>query len=113
MLDRLLSTEFERCNPPRFTRSLFPDGFVRLSFFRQDSINLRSRFPSWSHNQLASVSADDVRDVINVSSAGVPGVKVLKMVKRAEVAFELETGKRLNYFYVGCAFEVLIAGDKG
>jgi len=34
---------------------------------------------------LASVSADDVRDVINVSSAEVPDAKVLKMVKRAEV----------------------------
>jgi hypothetical protein len=38
---------------------------------------------------LASVSADDVRDVINVSSAEVPDVKVLKMVKRAEVTLEL------------------------
>jgi len=36
------------------------------------------------------VSADDVRDVINVSSAEVPDVKVLKMLKRAEVALELE-----------------------
>ena len=33
---------------------------------------------------MASVSVDDVRDVINVSSAEVPDVKVLKMVKRAE-----------------------------
>ena len=62
---------------------------------------------------MASVSADDVRDVINVSSAEVPDVKVLKMVKRAEVALELETSKRLNHFYVGYALEVLIAGDKG
>jgi hypothetical protein len=35
---------------------------------------------------LASVSVDDVPDVINVSSVEVPDVKVLKMVKRAEVA---------------------------
>jgi hypothetical protein len=41
---------------------------------------------------LASVSADDVRDVINVSFAEVPDAKVLKMVKRAEVTLELETG---------------------
>jgi hypothetical protein len=40
---------------------------------------------------LASVSVDDVRDVVNVSSAEVPDVKVLKMVKRAEVTLELET----------------------
>jgi hypothetical protein len=46
---------------------------------------------------LASVSADDVRDVINVSSAEVPDVKVLKMVKRAEVALELETGREIDY----------------
>ena len=39
---------------------------------------------------LASVSADDVRDVTNVSSAGVPDTKVLKMIKCAEVALELE-----------------------
>ena len=32
----------------------------------------------------ASISADDVRDVINVSSAEFPDAKVLKMVKRAE-----------------------------
>jgi len=46
---------------------------------------------------LASVGVDDVRDVINVSSAEVPDVKVLKMVKRAEVALELETGKEIDY----------------
>jgi hypothetical protein len=41
---------------------------------------------------LASVSADDVRDVINVSSAEVPDVKVLKMIKRAEATLEFEAG---------------------
>ena len=46
---------------------------------------------------MASVSADDVRDVINVSSAEVPDAKVLKMVKRAEVTLELETDKEINY----------------
>ena len=46
---------------------------------------------------MASVSADDVRDVINVSSAEVPDAKVLKMLKRAEVALELEgSGKRCS-----------------
>jgi len=43
------------------------------------------------------VSVDDVRDVINVSSAEVPDVKVLKMIKRAEVTLELETGKEIDY----------------
>ena len=46
---------------------------------------------------MASVSADDVRDVINVSSAEVPDVKVLKTIKRAEVTLELETGKEIDY----------------
>ena len=42
---------------------------------------------------VASVAVDDVRDVINVSSAEVPDVKVLKMIKRAEVTLELENGR--------------------
>jgi len=46
---------------------------------------------------VASVSIDDVRDVINVSSADVPDAKVLKMIKRAEVTLELETDKELDY----------------
>jgi len=46
---------------------------------------------------LADVSVDDVRDVINVSSSEVPDAKVLKMVKRAEVTLELETGREIDY----------------
>ncbi len=46
---------------------------------------------------MISVSADDVRDVINVSSAEVPDAKVLKMIKRAEVTLELETGESIDY----------------
>ena len=46
---------------------------------------------------MASVSADDIRDVVNVSSAEVPDAKVLKMVKRAEVTLELETSKEIDY----------------
>jgi len=46
---------------------------------------------------LATVSVDDVRDVINVSSAEVSDIKVLKMIKRAEVTLELETGKEIDY----------------
>jgi len=45
-----------------------------------------------SESALASVSVDDVRDVINVGSAKVQDAKVLKMIKRAEVTLELETG---------------------
>lgn len=46
---------------------------------------------------MASVSVDDVRDVINISSAEVPDAKVSKMIKRAEVALELETNREIDY----------------
>ncbi len=46
---------------------------------------------------MASVSADDVRDAINVASAEIPDAKVLKMIKRAEVTLELETGTSVDY----------------
>jgi len=46
---------------------------------------------------LASVSAEDVRDAINVTDAEVPDAKVLKMIKRAEVTLELETSKEVDY----------------
>jgi hypothetical protein len=46
---------------------------------------------------LASVSVDDVRDVVNVSSAEVPDSKITKMIKRAEVTLELETDKEIDY----------------
>jgi len=46
---------------------------------------------------LPSVSVDDVRDVINVSSTEVPDSKVLKMIKRAEVTLELETNLQIDY----------------
>jgi len=45
---------------------------------------------------LASVSADDVRDVINVTSEEVPDDKISKMIKRAEVTLELETDKTVD-----------------
>jgi len=46
---------------------------------------------------LASVSVDDVRDVINIQAADIPEDKVLKMIKRAEVTLELELGKEIDY----------------
>jgi len=54
-----------------------------------------------SESALASVSVDDVRDVINVSSAEVPDAKVLKMIKRAEVTLELEASKETDYSNCG------------
>lgn len=46
---------------------------------------------------MASVTVDDVRDVINISQADVPDAKIVKMIKRAEVTLELETGKEIDY----------------
>jgi len=53
---------------------------------------------------LASVSVDDVRDVVNVSSAEVPDAKVLKMIKRAEVTLKLDKGIEINYTSPSRAF---------
>jgi hypothetical protein len=46
---------------------------------------------------LVSVTVDDVRDAINVSSSDITDAKILKMIKRAEVTLELETGKEIDY----------------
>ncbi len=46
---------------------------------------------------MATVSVDDVRDVVNISSAEVPDEKVLKMIKRAEVTLELEMNLEIDY----------------
>jgi hypothetical protein len=46
---------------------------------------------------LASVTVDDVRDVINVSQADIPDSKIVKMIKRAEVTLELELSKEIDY----------------
>jgi hypothetical protein len=45
---------------------------------------------------LVSVSADDVRDVINVTSEEVADDKISKMIKRAEVTLELETDRTVD-----------------
>ncbi len=69
---------------------MFSTRFYSYGFFRQNSLNLASfSFLFGVRVCLASVSVDDVRDVINVSSTEVPDAKVLKMVKRAEVTLEL------------------------
>lgn len=46
---------------------------------------------------MASVSADDVRDVINISSTDISDAKLLKMIQRAEVTLELELKKEIDY----------------
>jgi len=45
---------------------------------------------------LVSVTVDDVRDAINVSSSDITDAKILKMIKRAEVTLELELGKDID-----------------
>jgi hypothetical protein len=45
---------------------------------------------------LASVSIDDVRDVINISDAEISDEAVAKMIKRAEVTLELELGREID-----------------
>jgi hypothetical protein len=46
---------------------------------------------------LANVSAEDVRDTVNLSVNDIPDTKVLKMIKRAEVTLELELHKEIDY----------------
>jgi len=46
---------------------------------------------------LTSVSVEDVRDVLNIGEADIPDKKIAKMIKRAEVALELELGKEIDY----------------
>jgi len=67
----------------------FPPRFLKLGFFLVFCLGPESA--------VVSVSVDDVRDVISVSSAEVPDAKVLKMIKRAEVTLELETAREIYY----------------
>lgn len=46
---------------------------------------------------MASVTVDDVRDVINVSLVEAPHSKITKMIKRAEVTLELEADKEIDH----------------
>ncbi|MEM2995777.1 MAG: hypothetical protein QXI91_07210 [Candidatus Bathyarchaeia archaeon] len=46
---------------------------------------------------MASVSLDDVRDVLGINQADVPDEKIAKMIKRAEVTLELELGREINH----------------
>jgi len=46
---------------------------------------------------MASVSVNDVRDVLNISQAEIPDAQVLKMIKRAELTLELELNSSIDY----------------
>jgi hypothetical protein len=43
------------------------------------------------------VSAEDVRDTLNLKDSDISEVKVLKMIKRAEVTLELELSADIDY----------------
>jgi len=83
--------------------------FFQRGFFRQNRLNSASLpFSFGVRVCLASVSVDDVRDVINVSSAEIPDAKVLKMIRSAEVTLKLETSKKIDYSnctYAGKGFK--------
>jgi len=46
---------------------------------------------------LAGVTADDVRDTINVTVTDIADAKVEKMLKKAETTLKLETGRSVDY----------------
>jgi hypothetical protein len=46
---------------------------------------------------LANVTAEDVRDTINLTDTDIPDTKIQKMIIRAEVTLELELGKEIDY----------------
>jgi hypothetical protein len=46
---------------------------------------------------VGSISAEDVRDVLNVKDSDISDVKVLKMIKRAEVTLGLELSADIDY----------------
>ena len=46
---------------------------------------------------MGSVSAEDVRDALNLKDSDISNVKVLKMIKRAEVTLELELSADIDY----------------
>ncbi len=46
---------------------------------------------------MGSVSAEDVRDALNLKDSDISDVKVLKMIKRAEVTLELELSADIDY----------------
>ena len=47
--------------------------------------------------KVTEVSIEDVRDVLHISEADIPDIKVLKMLKRAAVTLGLELNSQINY----------------
>ena len=46
---------------------------------------------------MGSVSAEDIRDTLNLKDSDISDAKVLKMIKRAEVTLELELSADIDY----------------
>ncbi|MCW4024770.1 MAG: hypothetical protein NWF01_07030 [Candidatus Bathyarchaeota archaeon] len=46
---------------------------------------------------MGSVSAEDIRDALNLKDSDISDAKVLKMIKRAEVTLELELSADIDY----------------
>lgn|GEM_PF-3539076 len=46
---------------------------------------------------MAKVTTEDVRDVINITTAEIPDEKIQKMIKRAETTLALELSKEIDY----------------
>ncbi|MEM0313358.1 MAG: hypothetical protein QW056_02355 [Candidatus Bathyarchaeia archaeon] len=46
---------------------------------------------------MATVTVDDVHDVLGITAADIPDSKILKMIRRAAVAVGLELGKEIDY----------------
>ena len=46
---------------------------------------------------MGSVSAEDIRDVLNIKDSDISDTKALKMIKRAEVTLELELSADIDY----------------
>jgi hypothetical protein len=81
-----------------FILTLLKKPFKIMLFYRENSLNLAFfSFLPGPEPAMASVSVDDVREMINISSAEVSDSKIAKMIKRAEVTLELETGKQIDY----------------
>jgi len=61
---------------------------------------------------LASLTVDDVRDTINISSADIPDSRILKMIKRAEVVEKSVQGViKTKVFLIMGDLAIQLTGD--
>jgi len=61
---------------------------------------------------LASVTVDDVRDTINISAVDISDVKILKMIKRAEVVEKSVQGVvKTKVFLIMGDLAIQLTGD--